>query len=66
MAGTHLRRVLAHRAAKRAKRRRGIHADGYDEHDCLKRRPRDMLGMHGDEDRSFKLLRQTSGPLQLI
>ena len=27
MAGAHLRRILAHRAAKRAKRRCGIHAD---------------------------------------
>src|SRR3984893_13509051 len=61
MAGTRLRWVLAHRAAKRAKRRRGIHADGYDEHDRLERRAREMFGMHGDEDRSLQLLpRQTS------
>jgi hypothetical protein len=61
MADAHRRGILAHRAAKRAKRSCGIHANRDDKTDSLERRARDMFGMHGDKDCSLQMLRQGSG-----
>src|ERR1700730_925595 len=57
----HFRRFLTQGAAKCAQRRFGIYANSDDETDSLERRARDVVRMHGDEDRSLQLLRQGSG-----
>ena len=41
--------------------RYGIYANSDDETDSLERRARDVVRMHGDEDRTLQLLRQGSG-----